>query len=279
VSDTIGDLARATRALLAYQGDLGLRGLDVALTTAAAPVAATTRAPAAAALVASGDEARAEAMRLVAAIDGGPTSQATKGGRKPHPSVVALAPELRAIRDELGDCKRCKLHSTRTNLVFGVGHPKARLMFIGEAPGRDEDLLGEPFVGAAGQLLDKMIKAMGLSRAEVYIANILKSRPPGNRDPEPDEVAACEPFLNRQIAVIGPEVIVALGRISAQTLLRDDTPVSRLRGTWREYRGIPLMPTFHPAYLLRNPAEKKPVWDDLREVMKKLGLQQEPAKA
>jgi DNA polymerase len=144
-------------------------------------------------------------------------------------------------------------------------------MFVGEAPGRDEDVQGEPFVGAAGQLLDKMIVAMGLKRSEVYIANMIKCRPPANRDPEPDEIAQCEPFLRRQIASVKPSVIVALGRFAVQSLLRDPTPISKQRGQWREYEGIALMPTFHPAYLLRDPDEKRKVWDDLKIVMARLG--------
>jgi DNA polymerase len=155
--------------------------------------------------------------------------------------------------------------------VFGVGNPSAELMFVGEGPGADEDVQGEPFVGRAGQLLTKMIEAMGFARSQVYIANVVKCRPPGNRDPEPDEIEACEPFLKAQIAAIRPRVIVALGRFAVQTLLRDTTPISRQRGRWREYEGVKLMPTFHPAYLLRNPAEKKPAWDDLQLVMKEFG--------
>jgi DNA polymerase len=179
--------------------------------------------------------------------------------------------EQLAIRRDLGDCRRCKLAGGRTNLVFGVGDPRAELMFVGEGPGGDEDLQGEPFVGRAGQLLTRMIEAMGFRRSEVYIANVVKCRPPGNRDPEPDEIDACEPFLRRQIAAIRPKVVVALGRFAVQTLLRDPTPISRQRGRWREYEGVRLMPTFHPAYLLRNPAEKKAAWEDLKLVMKEFG--------
>ena len=170
-------------------------------------------------------------------------------------------------REELGDCQRCKLAPSRTNLVFGVGNPNAHLVFVGEAPGADEDAQGEPFVGKAGQLLTKMIEAMGYARSDVYICNILKCRPPGNRNPEPDEIAKCEPFLKAQLAALRPRMIVALGKFAAQCLLRDDTPISRLRGNFRSYEGIQLMPTFHPAYLLRNPAEKKPAWADLQAVM------------
>ncbi len=178
---------------------------------------------------------------------------------------------LLAIRSDLGECARCKLAGGRTRLVFGVGNPGAELMFVGEGPGADEDRQGEPFVGKAGQLLNRMIEAMGFRRADVYIANVVKCRPPQNRDPEPDEIEACEPFLEAQIAAIRPRVIVALGRFAVQTLLRDTAPISRQRGRWREYRGVRLMPTFHPAYLLRNPADKRKAWEDLQLVMKDLG--------
>jgi len=173
---------------------------------------------------------------------------------------------LQVLRDDIGDCKRCKLAPTRTNLVYGVGNPDADLVFVGESPGADEDAQGEPFVGKAGQLLTKMIEAMGYTRDDVYICNVLKCRPPGNRNPEPDEVASCEPFLKRQLAAIRPRMIVALGKFAAQCLLRDDTPITRLRGGFRSYEGIPLMPTLHPAYLLRDPSKKKLAWDDLKAV-------------
>jgi DNA polymerase len=193
----------------------------------------------------------------------------------PAPAVAPVAARasdappqlLDEVRSVLGDCKRCKLCSGRKNLVFGVGNPKARLVFVGEGPGAEEDNQGIPFVGAAGQLLTKMILAMGYSRDEVYICNVVKCRPPGNRNPEPDEIQSCQPFLEAQLHAIRPEVIIALGKFAAQTLLRTDTPITRLRGQWREYVGIPLMPTFHPAYLLRNPPEKKAAWTDLQAVM------------
>jgi uracil-DNA glycosylase family 4 len=180
---------------------------------------------------------------------------------------------LQSLETGLAGCTRCKLHKGRTNIVFGTGDAQARLVFVGEAPGEDEDLQGEPFIGRAGQLLTKMIEAMGLSRGQVYICNTVKCRPPNNRNPEPDELETCEPFLKGQLAAVKPEVIVTLGKFAAQALLREDTPISRLRGQWKEYEGIPLMPTFHPAYLLRSPGEKGKVWDDLKQVMKKLGLQ------
>ena len=190
----------------------------------------------------------------------------------PMPRKLAVV-SLESVREEMGDCTRCKLHKGRTNIVFGVGNPRARLMFVGEAPGEDEDKRGEPFVGKAGQLLTRMIEAMGLRREDVYICNTVKCRPPNNRNPEADELASCEPFLKGQLAAVKPEAIVTLGKFAAQALLRDETPISRLRGTWREYEGIPVMPTFHPAYLLRSPQEKGKVWDDLQKVMKKLGLE------
>lgn len=179
---------------------------------------------------------------------------------------------LQSIRADLGDCIRCPLHKGRKNIVFGVGNPKARLMFIGEGPGADEDAQGEPFVGAAGQLLTKMIKAMGLARSDIYIANIVKCRPPGNRNPEPLEIEQCIPFLYRQIETVGPKVIVCLGKIAASTLLKNEIPITKLRGGFHDYQGIQVMPTYHPAYLLRNPVMKKPVWEDLKKVMGVLGL-------
>ncbi|HLK12076.1 MAG TPA: uracil-DNA glycosylase [Candidatus Binatia bacterium] len=188
--------------------------------------------------------------------------------------AVAQAATLEALRAAIGDCRRCKLAPHRTRLVFGVGNPGARLAFVGEGPGYDEDLQGEPFVGRAGQLLTEIItRGMRLRREDVYICNVVKCRPPGNRNPEPDEVAACEPFLRRQIELIGPEVIVALGKFAAQTLLETKTPITKLRGCWADYHGIRLMPTFHPAYLLRNPGDKRLVWEDIQKVMRVLGLE------
>ncbi len=178
---------------------------------------------------------------------------------------------LEALRMEMGDCQRCKLGRGRKNLVFGEGSPDAEIMFIGEAPGREEDIQGRPFVGDAGKLLTRLINRMGFKREEVYIANIIKSRPPGNRDPEADEIAACIPFLKRQIEIIAPEVIISLGRVSAHTLTGLNVPISRLRGHFHEFEGIPLMPTFHPAYLLRNPADKHLVWSDAKQVLGLLG--------
>jgi uracil-DNA glycosylase family 4 len=193
-------------------------------------------------------------------------------GEPETPDAPAGFIPLTEIRAELGDCQRCKLHTGRTNIVFGVGNSDARLMFVGEGPGADEDVKGEPFVGRAGQLLTQIIKAMGLERDDVYIANVVKCRPPGNRNPEPDEIDACSPFLQAQIASIRPTVIVALGKFAAQTLLKTETPISRLRGQFHLRDGIAVMPTFHPSYLLRNPAAKREVWEDMKMVMKKLTI-------
>ncbi len=187
------------------------------------------------------------------------------------PSMSVPGETLDEVRRELGECTRCKLCNGRTQIVFGSGNPKAELVFVGEGPGEEEDKQGIPFVGAAGQLLTKMIEAMKFSRDTVYICNVVKCRPPGNRNPEPEEIQSCEPFLRAQLRVIKPKVIVALGKFAAQTLLREETTITRLRGQWRQYEGIDLMPTFHPAYLLRSPDEKKKAWMDLQEVMKRLG--------
>ena len=174
---------------------------------------------------------------------------------------------LEQIRADIGDCTRCKLHLKRTHIVFGEGNLKAELMFIGEGPGHDEDVTGRPFVGRAGQLLTKIIEAMKLKREDVYIGNIVKCRPPDNRAPEPDEVSTCEGFLHRQIAVIGPKVIVCLGSVAAQNLLKTERKISSFRGQWQEWNGVSVMPTYHPAFLLRNPAMKKEVWADMKKVL------------
>jgi uracil-DNA glycosylase family 4 len=205
-----------------------------------------------------------------------PTSSASR-----VPSQAALSSDpiaaLRQIREDIGDCTRCVLHKQgRKQIVFGVGNPRAELMFIGEAPGADEDEKGEPFVGRAGQLLTNMIKAMGLSREEVYIANIIKCRPPGNRTPERDECETCSPFLMRQIETVAPKAVVALGAVAAKTLLAINAPMSELRGRWYDFRGTKLAVTYHPAFLLRDPRQKKETWKDLQMVMKELGLEVPP---
>ena len=179
---------------------------------------------------------------------------------------------LEELRSNIGDCQRCKLGKTRTKLVFGVGNPDAKIVFVGEGPGRDEDIQGEPFVGRAGQLLTDIItKGMKMKREDVYICNVVKCRPPENRNPEADEVDACEGFLIKQLEVIKPEIVVALGTFAAQTLLKTDLPISKLRGRFHDYKGIQVMPTFHPSYLLRNPEKKKEAWEDIKMVIARLG--------
>jgi uracil-DNA glycosylase len=250
-----------------YLGQLAEEGLEGLPAPTPARAAATQAAPAGSAL----------------AIDGASSRAAATSPPRPAPAPVELLSRypglektttLEELSAFIGDCKRCKLAPLRTHLVFGVGNPNADLMFVGEAPGADEDARGEPFVGRAGQLLTDIIeRGMGLSRADVYICNVIKCRPPDNRNPEPDEVAACEPFLMRQIDLVRPRAIVALGSFAVQALLKVKTPISRLRGNWQEVRGVKLMPTFHPAYLLRSPGEKRLVWQDIQEVMKLLGLE------
>jgi uracil-DNA glycosylase family 4 len=187
-------------------------------------------------------------------------------------SFSKLSSSLEDIQNELGNCQRCKLCKTRTNIVFGEGNANAELMFVGEGPGEQEDLKGRPFVGRAGQLLDKMIEAMGYKRSDVFIANVVKCRPPENRIPEADEVSSCKPFLEKQISVIRPKVIVALGATALRALFgEDEVKITKVRGSFLEYQGVALMPTYHPAYLLRNPPAKKDVWEDLKKVLEKLG--------
>ena len=211
---------------------------------------------------------------LQAADDSEPPSDApvSEDGAGAETPIVQIARSpgeaLAAIRADVGDdCSRCKLHRFgRQQIVFGVGNPEADLMFVGEAPGADEDVQGIPFVGRAGQLLTRIIEAIGLAREDVYIANVIKCRPPGNRNPEPDEVETCEPFLFQQIDAVAPKVIVALGTFAAKTLLRTQDPISRLRGRVYEFRGARLIPTFHPAFLLRSPERKRDVWEDMKKV-------------
>lgn len=199
----------------------------------------------------------------------------TSVGKKAAPAGSSKSPDksaslLKSTLDDLKDCKRCVLAKGRTNLVFGEGNPGADLMFVGEGPGADEDAQGLPFVGRAGQLLTKIIEAMGYKRSDVYIANIVKCRPPNNRAPEPEEINACMPFLLRQIEAIKPKVIICLGSVAMQSLLGTAEKISQVRGKMREFHGIELMPTYHPAYLLRNPEKKKDVWEDVKKVMARL---------
>jgi DNA polymerase len=254
---SLGEILRNAKAHLLYARELGVRDLPRTRGPLPVPPGSPERVPGKSPVVRSAAPARRDL-----------------NPREPAPTGTAgdRAAELECLRtDTIGDCRRCGLAPTRTTLVFGVGNPHADLVFVGEAPGAEEDARGVPFVGAAGQLLTKIIEAMGLRRDDVYIANILKCRPPGNRNPLPDEIASCEPFLIAQLGIIRPKVICALGTFAAQTLLKTKDPISRLRGRWHTYHDVPLMPTFHPAYLLRNPAEKKTVWADVQSVMTRLG--------
>jgi DNA polymerase len=251
----MGEVAAQLRTRVEYDRELGVLGYPYGV---ARPATQT-----------------ATAVRSAAAPPPPPSARAAAASRDLFAAPgLAETGSLEELRAFIGDCRRCKLAGHRTQIVFGVGNPRARLVFAGEAPGRDEDLKGEPFVGRAGQLLTEIItKGMKLRREDVYIANVIKCRPPENRNPEPDEVACCEPFLIRQLELIRPEVIVALGKFAVQTLLGSKEAITRLRGRWHDYHGIPLMPTFHPAYLLRNPADKRLVWEDIQKVMKILGIE------
>ena len=244
MSSGAGDLREQVRQHLLFCREMGIDALD--LGGAEAP----RRAPG----VVPPDPP------AVPFVPAGPDGDAAERG----PRVEALE---RLRTEELGDCRRCKLCSSRRNIVFGTGDAAARLMFVGEGPGHDEDVQGLPFVGKAGQLLNQIIQAMGFRREQVYIANVVKCRPPDNRTPQPDETAACTPFLFSQIDIIRPRVLVALGSPAAQALLETSAGITKIRGTFRTFRSIPVMPTFHPAYLLRNPAAKKDVWEDMKQVM------------
>ena len=268
---TLLELVRRTRERLTWLARGGVAGLPRPV------VAPTVSAPRVAVGGALGGAPIAPPQVSPARVQVSPPSVATSP--EPPPAATATtvispqprgAPGLALVRDQLGDCRRCRLESGRSQIVFGVGNPEAALVFVGEGPGAEEDRQGEPFVGEAGQLLTRMIAAMGFAREEVYICNVVKCRPPNNRTPEPDEIAHCMPFLQGQLEALQPRILVALGRTAAQALLATSTSISALRGTWRSYRGIPVMPTFHPAYLLRTPAAKREVWSDLQKVMGEL---------
>jgi DNA polymerase len=272
---------RKLEAWLHYFDDIGISAYYRDRAPQLHPAAVGTETPAGGAV----GEMRSEksAARAPAAPAARPSPQPPLFVPEAGPSLFDAAERvendsLERIREDIGDCRRCKLCEQRTNIVFGTGNPKARLMFVGEGPGRDEDEQGIPFVGRAGQLLTQMIEAMGLKREDVYIANVVKCRPPENRAPEKNEIATCSPFLLRQIEVIRPQVIVCLGSIAAQTLLKTREGISRYRGEWFEFRGAKLLATYHPAYLLRNPGpgEKRKVWLDLQKVMAELGLKPKP---
>ncbi len=257
-------LVRALRDHVDAESDIGARWFPAAAVVAAPAARAAAAAPVPPARVGAKPDLT---EREPVAIRPEPASEPS---REP---AVAASGSLVELAAALGDCRRCKLAGGRTNIVFGVGNENADLMFVGEGPGRDEDLRGEPFVGRAGQLLTEIItKGMKLAREDVYIANVIKCRPPQNRNPEPDEIDSCIQFLQRQIDLVRPRVIVALGKFAAQTLLSSKTPITRMRGEWHSYRGVKVMPTLHPAYLLRNPGDKRLVWADVKQVMAELGL-------
>jgi DNA polymerase len=247
------EIVADVRAHLEYQRALGVRTIETGSSTDAS--------------------VRSEPLPAVpASASEGPASAPAVAG-----AAVALPAPSKAladIREEIGDCKRCKLFKGRKTIVFGEGNPQATVVFVGEGPGFEEDQQGRPFVGAAGQLLTDIIeKGMKIGRAEVYICNIVKCRPPNNRNPEPDEVEACIGFVKQQIAAIRPRVIVTLGNVPTQNLLKTKDGITRMRGKWQEYEGIPVMPTFHPSYLLRSPSAKKEVWIDIKMVMRRLGME------
>jgi len=210
--------------------------------------------------------------RAIIMLKSGTPPMDIEPAQTPAPALTPTPDSLKLLAADLQGCSRCKLCEKRTTLVFGEGNPNADLVFVGEGPGEQEDLSGRPFVGKAGELLEKMINAIGLQRSDVYILNVVKCRPPGNRNPEPDEIEACRPFLDRQLELLNPKVVVALGKFAAQTLLATDARISELRGRFHPYRGAKLMPTFHPAYLLRSPESKREAWDDLQKVAQDLGL-------
>ena len=267
-------------AWLRYFDDLGLGPFYVDRATMELPAAGrpgALRAP---------DAAAAPVARLEQQARPSPVAAPVARAPRPQEAILPVVPSLfesavraglegdtlERIREDIGDCKRCRLCEGRNTIVFGDGNSQAQLVFVGEGPGHDEDVQGLPFVGRAGKLLTQMIEAMGLRRQDVYICNIVKCRPPGNRQPERDEVATCSPFLDRQLAAIGPKVIVCLGGVAAQTLLGTNKAISQFRGQWFEFRGAKLMATYHPAFLLRTPSAKSEVWTDLKKVMHELGL-------
>ncbi|MEE9219457.1 MAG: uracil-DNA glycosylase [Acidobacteriota bacterium] len=264
-------IERAIAAWLAHLQDLGVEALRAPLPDFPEQIGVGGSAPPGAGEAGGATQPGPGSQRMAPV----PVGQVRATPGRPPPAQEASRREeaaraLRQIREEIGDCQRCKLCSGRTHLVYGVGDPSAELVFVGEAPGRDEDLQGEPFVGRAGQLLTRIIEAMGMRRQEVYIANIIKCRPPGNRLPEREEIAVCQKFLLQQIDAIQPRIVVSLGGLAAQILLQTSTPISRLRGMFRDYRGALLMPTFHPAFLLRNPSRKREVWEDMQKVRDRL---------
>ena len=270
-------LTQIAHSLHAYAKELqagGVEGFPPAPASLTLPVDAGSPGPAADSRVASVEPQPRQAADTPAPPAAFPVSppDTIAPAAPAEEAALAAVPTLAELRAAIGDCRRCRLCEKRNTIVFGVGNPDAEIMFIGEGPGYEEDKQGEPFVGRAGQLLTQIItKGMQMQRSDVYIANVVKCRPPENRNPEPDEIAACEPFLVKQLELIRPKIIVALGKFAAQTLLKDTTPITRLRGKWQSYHGIKLMPTLHPAYLLRNPKDKRLVWEDIKAVLRETG--------
>jgi len=271
------ELTRQLRGQLSRHAALGAWAAPGGASARAAPADDDREAPAASADEPGELDAAMSSAAEAGPVDAGAAMEDGGGVASGSAPIVLGRRTLTQIRADLGDCTRCKLHSTRRSIVFGVGSADTPLMFVGEAPGEQEDRRGEPFVGPAGQLLDKMIEAMGWTRGSVYIANTTKCRPPGNRNPQPDELGQCMPFLHAQIAAIAPRIIVALGRPAANQLLGTDAPISALRGRFHDYSraasdgvSLKIMPTFHPAYLLRDPDKKRAAWSDLKLVMAEL---------
>ena len=275
-------------AWLQYGNDLGLGPYFTNRASNAASAAVSASAESASPMEMAAAPKSQTAPRTAPSTTGTPAASAAASPAKsasplpiptaPGPSLFEIVERvpgetLNDIRADLGECTRCRLHKTRNKIVYGVGNPKAELVFVGEGPGHDEDVQGEPFVGRAGKLLTQMIEAMSLRREDVYIANVVKCRPPENRLPEKDEIATCSPFLLRQLAAIQPKVICCLGACAAQTMLATTQGISKFRGEWFDFRGSKLIATYHPAYLLRNPPAKSEVWKDLQKVMAVLGLQ------
>jgi DNA polymerase len=277
ISEELLAISRELREQLRFYREVGVEDIGGSAFPVQSAPGADSTAPASPSLIAAASVAdarmRSETQVEQVGLFGDIILQGQTGSRSRSTSMPALEfndSSLNDIREDIGDCRRCKLCEHRRTIVFGEGNPHARLVFVGEGPGAEEDATGRPFVGRAGQLLDKIIEAIGLKREEVYIANIVKCRPPGNRAPERDEVETCEPFLFRQLACIRPQVIVALGSPAFQCLLRTREPITRARGVWREWNGIKIMPTFHPAFLLRSPDKKREVWEDMKKVREEL---------
>jgi uracil-DNA glycosylase family 4 len=268
----------ALAELLGYLGEIGYGELYLRRPAAAGTAAGDQQAGVVPGAPEAPDEAAAKALASLAAAArraGPPVEEGTSGaggaaGGAGDDDPAARAAALAALAEVVAGCRRCRLCEGRQKTVFGSGDPDADLMFIGEGPGAEEDRQGLPFVGRAGELLTRIVEAIGMTRDQVYIANIVKCRPPGNRDPQPDEVAACRSYLERQISLVRPRLIVALGRIAAQTLLGNDLPIGRMRGQWFDVLGVPTMVTYHPAALLRNPALKRPTWEDMQQVRDRL---------